>query len=183
MSVKRSLRLGFGSFFKTLIKACVIDEPWGSSHDRWLSFDEDKEIFRIKKKTKWAKKKIVFYITFLKKTPTTSARGSPPSSKGQFPVQYIDSGEPQRSMGDILLPYQDSVSIFSVVMERDIFDFVLIGCMCGWSKAWVVPGCDETGDERTWSIDVRFHVTLLRERRLAWLTFRIDTSIPKINKE
>ena len=31
----------------------VIDDPWGSSHDRWLSFDEDNEIWSLEKR-KWS---------------------------------------------------------------------------------------------------------------------------------
>jgi hypothetical protein len=80
-------------------------------------------------------------------TPTMSALG--PSSEGfsrHFPVQYIDSGEPQRLMGDIVSPYQDSFSILSVIMESDFFDLVRIGDILARSK---VPGEDETGDERT----------------------------------
>ena len=64
-----------------------------------------------------------------------------------FPVQYIDSGEPQRSMGDIVLPpYHDSFAI-SVEIESDFFDLVLIGDDIGGRSN--VPGDDVTGDERT----------------------------------
>lgn len=87
------------------------------------------------------------YDYLKRRTLTTSALGSP-SSKEQFPVQYMASGEPQRLMGDIVLPYHASPSKFSVVMERDFFDLVRIGCI--WARSLAkVPGCDETGDERT----------------------------------
>ena len=59
----------------------------------------------------------------------------------------------------------------SVEIESDLFDLVVIGDMCVRSN---VPGDDDTGDERTWSIDVRFHVIAFRDRRLACVTDRID---------
>lgn len=83
------------------------------------------------------------------------------------PVQNIASGEPQRSMGDIVLPYHGPIS---VEMESDFFDLVIT------SK--VAEG-DMVGDERTWSIDVRLHVIASHDRRLACVTDRED--IPKTN--
>jgi hypothetical protein len=69
-----------------------------------------------------------------------------PSNDGfsrHFPVQYIDSGEPQRSMGPL---YHDSLFSISVEIESDLFDLVVIGDIFVRSK---VPGDDDTGDERT----------------------------------
>ena len=60
----------------------------------------------------------------------------------------MGSGEPQRLMGDIVLPYHDSFSVLSVEMESDFFDLVLIGDIFVGSK---VPGCDETGSEGEWT--------------------------------
>lgn len=81
----------------------------------------------------------------IREPPTTSALGLP--SGGDFsrhcPVQYIDSGDPLRLMGDIVLPYHDSFST-SVEMESDFFDLVLIGDLK--SK---VPADVATGDART----------------------------------
>ena len=82
------------------------------------------------------------------RTPTISALS--PSSEGlsrQFPVQYIGSGESQRSIGDIVLPYHDSFFVLSDEMKSDFFDLVLI---FAWSK---VPGGDP--DRRDTSIPKR----------------------------
>ena len=74
-------------------------------------------------------------------------------------------------MGDVALPYHDSFFSISVEIESDFFDLVVIGDMCVRSK---VPGDDDTGDERTWSVDVRFIViqVALRDRRFACVTDR-----------
>jgi hypothetical protein len=87
------------------------------------------------------------------RTPTTSALSF--SSEGlyrQFPLQYIDSGELQRMIGKVSLPYHNSFSPpISVEMESDFFDLILIGDTCARPNVREddVSGDDENGDERT----------------------------------
>jgi hypothetical protein len=83
---------------------------------------------------------------FEKKNPYDVCTTSNEGFSRHFPVQYIDSGEPQRSMGDIVLPYHDSLFSISVEIESDFFDLVVIDDIFVRSK---VPGDDDTGDERT----------------------------------
>jgi hypothetical protein len=62
-----------------------------------------------------------------RRTLTTSAVA--PSAEGfsrHIPVQYKDTGEPQRSIGDKLLPYHKSFSIL-LEIESDLFALVIIG--------------------------------------------------------
>ena len=114
------------------------------------------------------------------RTPTTSALASGVkfSVKEGFsrhiPVQNIDSGERQRSMGDPVFPYHDSFSIF-VEIESDVFDLVVIDDTGAKLKA---PLDGVSGDANTWSIEVRFHEIASRDRRVACDTNRRDTSIP-----
>ena len=92
------------------------------------------------------------------RTPTTSALSL--SSEGlsrQFPVQYIGSGESQRLIGDIVLPYHDSFFVLSDEMESDFFDLVLI---FAWSE---VSGDDP--DRRDTSIP-KGMISLKIEERL-----------------
>lgn len=111
------------------------------------------------------------------KTHTTSAINL--SSEGGLsrhcPVQYRDTGEPQRSMGDRVLPYHDAFSML-VEIESDLLGLLAIGVIGGKSKA---PADGLTGEASTWSIDVRFQVTTLRDKRLACVTERRGMSIPK----
>ena len=97
-------------------------------------------------------------------TLTTSAEGwifsIRKGSSRHLPVQYIASGEPQRSIGDKGFPYHDSPAAVLVEMDSDRFVLVLIGVL------------GVIGDDKTWSMDVRFHVMALWDRRLACVTLR-----------
>ena len=61
-------------------------------------------------------------------------------------MQYIGSGEPQRLVGEIVLPYNDSFSVLLVEMEGDFFNLVAVGDISAQSK---VIEDDESGDERS----------------------------------
>jgi hypothetical protein len=98
-------------------------------------------------------------------------------------------------IGEVSVPYHDSFFI-SVEMESGFFDLILIGDTCARSNVRGddvsgddvsgddvsgddVSGDDVNGDERTRSIDVRFDAIALRDSRLACVTDRRGTSIPK----